>query len=398
MVTLAGLGLMLLYLMRGLLALLLASAALAYLMDPLVDRLEARGLKRETGIAALATGGGLALTLALLLFVPYVAGEFKQLSGNLHGYVEGLEEGIERRRDTAMSLLESPPTDPRAILDAARALLAPAERLSPDELLEGVAGEGDPAGGGAGDDPGELALDEQLDISGLTALLKDAAPNVGRWLTGALRSAFAGGMSFVLSVLNLTLVPIFTFYLLRDWDRLIGGVDALIPPRHRDRVRRLATEIDERLSSFVRGQSTVCVVLGVLYSIGLLISGIDMGIAVGMLSGLLFIVPYLGTIVGVVVATALALLKFGFTWNLVAVWVTFGGVQLLEGSLLTPYIVGDKVGLHPLVVMIALLVGGNLLGIWGMLVAIPITAAAQVLLAEWYREYQASRFFEGRSR
>ncbi len=371
--TLIGLALLTLYLLRGLLALLIASAALAYLLDPLVDRFEARGWKRESGIVALAVSAVLGLAIAAALIVPYVAGEFRSLSANLDGYISALEHGMAQRRELIVGAINDPPGDPAA----ARA------------LIEGLLEPGEGAGATEG-------LAQDLDVSGLTALIQERAPSIGRWLTELGKGALSGGLSFALGALNLALVPIFTFYLLRDWDRLVAGVDQLVPPRHRERVRRLAGEIDERLSSFVRGQSTVCAILGVLYAIGLALVGIDMAVAVGMLSGLLFIIPYLGTIVGVAVASALALLKFGISWHILGVWATYGLVQLIEGSLLTPTIVGDKVGLHPMVVMIALLVGGNLLGLWGMLVAIPITAAAWVLLAEWHRGYRASHFFEGR--
>jgi len=384
-VTLAGLGLLLVYLLRSLLALLIASAVIAYLLDPLVDRFEARGWKRESAIVTLAVSAVLVMVPLGLLFINYVAGELQVLSQNLTVYEEGLKLGFEQRMGTWEAIVADPPSTPAAIFEAARELIAGGEH---QRLVEEQGAEG--------------ALDDLLDpaayvdFAGLGDLVKQAIPNVGKWVTGLLKDTLAGGMSFVIGILNLALVPIFVFYLLRDWDRIIGAIDELVPPRHRERMRRLSTDIDGRLASFVRGQATVCAALGVLYTIGLVISGIDMAVAVGMLSGALFIIPYLGTVVGVIVATGLALLKFGLGWQLIAVWVTFGGVQLLEGSVLTPTIVGDKVGLHPLVVMIALLVGGNLLGLWGMLVAIPITAAAQVLLAEWYRGYQASHFFEGR--
>ncbi len=224
--------------------------------------------------------------------------------------------------------------------------------------------------------------------------VKSAVPTVGKLAGQALKGVLAGGLGIVVTLLNLLLVPVFTFYLLRDWDRAVAGVDALIPAPQRPLVRRVSREIDGRLQAFVRGQLTVCLALGVLYSIGLLVVGIDLAIVVGMLSGLLFIVPYLGTAVGIVAASGLALLAFGVDWHLVGVLGVFGGVQLIEGMVLTPWIVGDKVGLHPLVVMIALLVGGNLFGIAGMLLAIPVTAAAQVLLVEWIQAYRASDAFE----
>jgi len=366
-VTILVIGLGTLYLLRSLLAILLASVAMAYLLDPLVDRFEARGRSREFGIVVLAITATLILVGLLGVVLPSVALEFRELSSNLSGYVSDLGQGLMERKDwiEEQTGLTLPETLDGWLTELQRQLFSP----------DGASGAHDEAG--------------------LAGVLADAAPDVGLYVTNLLKQALAGGVSFILAFVNLALVPIFVFYLLRDWDRMIAAVDGMIPPRHRGRVRRLAGDIDERLASFVRGQITVCCALGVLYSAGLLISGIDLAIGVGMLSGALFIVPYLGTIVGVVLASLLALLKFGLDWHLVACWITFGGVQLVEGSLLTPWIVGDKVGLHPLVVMIALLVGGNLFGIWGMLLAIPVTAAAQVLLLEWFREYQASNFFGG---
>ncbi|MEC8423880.1 MAG: AI-2E family transporter, partial [Myxococcota bacterium] len=158
---------------------------------------------------------------------------------------------------------------------------------------------------------------------------------------------------------------------------------------------RVAKEVDRRLSAFVRGQITVSVIMAGLYSAGLLVVGIDLAVPVGVLSGLLFVVPYLGTAVGIVLATVLALLKFGIGWQLVQVAVVFAVVQGIEGYLLTPRIVGDQVGLHPLVVMVALIVGGSLLGIWGMLLAIPITAVLSVFGAEWLDLYRRSRVYAG---
>ena len=135
--------------------------------------------------------------------------------------------------------------------------------------------------------------------------------------------------------------------------------------------------------------------MGGLYSLGLLIAGIDLAIPVGVLSGVLAVVPYLGTAVGIGLSLVLALVEFGVDIHLVYVLLVFGGVQFIEGNLLTPRIVGDSVGLHPLVVMVAVIAGGGLLGVWGMLLAIPITAVLSVFAGEWLSLYRASRFFGG---
>ena len=195
-------------------------------------------------------------------------------------------------------------------------------------------------------------------------------------MSGLAEGLLTQGIGILNAILNLTLLPVFVYYLIKEWDRLVAAIDDLVPQAVRPRVRRVALEVDRRLSAFVRGQLTVSAIMALLYSIGLLLVGIDLAIPVGIMSGALFVVPYLGTAVGIVFGLILALMKYGFGIQLVWVLVVFGVVQFIEGYLLTPRIVGDSVGLHPLVVMVALIVGGSLLGIWGMLLAIPITVSA----------------------
>jgi predicted PurR-regulated permease PerM len=195
--------------------------------------------------------------------------------------------------------------------------------------------------------------------------------------------------------MNLALLPIFSFYLLSEWDRLVAFVGTLVPNRQRARTIRLAKAVDDRLAAFVRGQITVCVVLAILYSLGLWLSGIDLAFTVGMLAGALFVVPYLGTVVGAALGTILCLMKFGVDIHLLYVALAFAIPQFIESWYLTPKIVGDKVGLHPLVVMIALLAGGSLAGIWGMLLAIPLTAILDVLAREGLTIYRSSSAFNG---
>ncbi|MED5369893.1 MAG: AI-2E family transporter [Myxococcota bacterium] len=365
---LLGLGIVIFYLLRSLFAILLASVIFAYLLDPVVDRLQARGLGREAGIAVVFGGLILSFTLGLLLLVPMVAREFAELSVNLSNYIDEL----------AIRL-----TQARVWLETQTGYTLPVtgEELL-HELFQGVE---------------EGAADKTGDTSGISDVLTQAAPNVGRWVGGALASALTGGVTVILAVLNWLLLPVFSFYLLRDWDLLVDGVDELIPHSHRPTVRRLAKAIDGRLSAFVRGQILVAGGQGVIYAIGLLISGIDLAIAVGLAAGVLAVVPYLGTIVGIGLASLLAILKFGLSWHLLAVWGTFAAAQVVEGLYLTPKILGDQVGLHPLVVMLAVIVGGSIFGVGGMLLAIPVTAAALVLVEEWIERYRGSRFFSEKS-
>jgi predicted PurR-regulated permease PerM len=347
----------LIYLLRSALSMLFIAATFAWLLDPVVDRLEARGMSRERGIMVIFGAGGLAITLAVLVLIPSVVTELENLTANLSLYGARLTETATDLKLRLETWLERPLP------------------VSPEELFAEA----------------KLALTSSgADIGGL---VKDTVPSAGRLITTLGAKALSGGFAFAVATLNVLLLPIFTFYLLRDWDRLVAGVDQLVPPRHRAKVRSLAHQIDETLASFVRGQLTVCALLAVCYSVGLLISGVDLALVVGIVSGALFIIPYVGTLFGVVIASLLALLKFGVDWHLLAVWAAFGVSQLLEGFIFTPLIVGDKVGLHPLVVMVALIVGGNVFGLWGIFLAIPVTAAAQILFAEAMLHYRRSRFF-----
>jgi predicted PurR-regulated permease PerM len=331
------------------LSVLLAAAALAYLFDPVCDAIESKGVRRELAIGALFLAIALVSTLGLLLLVPALAAQFKALSGNVRTYVDNLAN-----------------------------LIAPAAAFLEQQTGHPI--------------PVDWDGLKQETPQWLGQLSPDAKEDVQAFLGGL----FHSGLGLFTAIVNLALLPVFTFYLLRDWDRLVAAIDGLVPARQQSRVRRLARETDERLSAFVRGQITVCAVLSVLYSTGLWLSGIDLAVGIGLLAGALFIVPYLGTVVGVFLATVLCLMKFGIDVHLVYVALTFGIAQAIEGWFLTPVMVGDKVGLHPLVVMIALLVGASLAGIWGMLLAIPLTAVLDVLGKEWLRFYRASAAFRER--
>ncbi len=339
----------LLWVLWPVLSLLLGSAGLAYVLSPLVRRFEARGRSRTVGVLALFAAGLTLATLFALIVIPAVANQFAELSGNVQGY-----------------------------LQRASAAIGPAATWV--EAKTGV------------HVPVDLpALQSELP-GWISKLSPDARATIQEFLSGL----FTSGMGFVIAIVNLLLVPVFTFYLLRDWEVLLAGASSLIPPRHRERVTRIAGEVDARLSAFVRGQITLCLALGVLYSLGLWLAEIDLAFVVGMTAGILFIIPYFGPAVGLVLALSLAFLKYGVDAHLAYVLGVFFGVQGLEGWVLTPVLVGDKVGLHPMVVMVALIVGGSLMGLWGMLLAIPLAATADVLLREWVSLYRGSAVFAGR--
>jgi len=170
-------------------------------------------------------------------------------------------------------------------------------------------------------------------------------------------------------------------------------VDDLVPVRHRPIVRTLALEIDGRIASFVKGQLLVATILGAFYTVGMLVARVDLAVTVGVLSGALFLLPYIGPLIGAALGVGLALIQYGVDWHVVVVVATFGLAQLMENTILTPMLVGDRVGLHPMVVMIALIVAGNLLGLWGLVVALPVTAALAVIGGHVLDVYRRSRTY-----
>lgn len=206
-----------------------------------------------------------------------------------------------------------------------------------------------------------------------------------------------GGMAVATLLTNLVLIPVVTFYLLRDWDSLIRGVHDLLPRSIETEISGMAAEVDEVLGAFFRGQLMVMVALGVIYSVGLSLVGIEFGVLIGMGAGLLSIVPYLGSIVGVLVAAGAAVFQFQDVLHLVMVLLVFGVGQTAEGMYLTPKLVGDRIGLHPVTVIFAVLAGGQLFGFLGILVALPVAAALNVLVRHVHRKYRESELYMSNS-
>lgn len=340
-------GVALIWVLRPVFAVLAASAGLAYLLDPFADWLEQHRLSREAAIGVIFTVIALVTAVFLLLMVPGFVREADEIRSQLVPALQNIETTVQP-------------------------LLVRFSELTGREV--------------------QFELDDLKQQA--PVWVAEQWPNLQDRASQVVSGLFTQGLGLLNAVLNITLMPIFVFYLLRDWDRMMAGLNDLIPPTLRPRVERVATEVDQRLSAFVRGQITVSAIMAVLYSIGLLVVGIDLAVPVGVLSGLLFVVPYLGTAVGIVLGVVLALLKFGLGVEVLMVLAVFAGVQFVEGYLLTPRIVGDSVGLHPLVVMVALIVGGSLMGIWGMLLAIPITAVLSVFAAEWLTMYRSSRVYQ----
>jgi len=223
-----------------------------------------------------------------------------------------------------------------------------------------------------------LGLSLSLDLTALRTLASENSDALGPITQKLTASLKVGGQVLLGVMLNVTLVPVVMFYLLRDWPRVIAGIDSLLPQGLRPQIRALARQIDAVLSEFLRGQGLVMVALAVYYSVALWLVGLDYAIAVGLVTGLLVFIPYLGFGLGLTLGLLAALTQFTTPGPIVAVALVFAGGQLLEGFVLVPQLVGDRIGLHPLAVIFALMAFGQLFGFVGVLLALPASAALLV--------------------
>lgn len=233
---------------------------------------------------------------------------------------------------------------------------------------------------------------EYLDIEsgdgvGLGAFLSEYKDMAGSWIGTVLTSVSSTGSMLATAVMSLFLVPILTFYLLRDWDYLLVHLGALLPASQRETVMELAQETDEVLGAFLRGQLLVMFALAFIYSLGLSLVGLEFAIAIGVVAGLVSFVPYLGFVFGIGIASLTVVLEPNPLWQLVGVFVTFTVAQLIEGSVLTPKLVGDRIGLHPVMVIFAIAAGGQLFGFFGILLALPAAAVLSVIVRFAYNRY-----------
>lgn len=340
---LIGLGLFVLalWLLSNMLLPFVVGLAIAYLLDPTVDRLERLGLPRWLATSLVLLGFLLILVVMVLLLVPLVQGQTTHLLQVLPNYVAVVKE--------------------RALPALDRLV----HRLPP------------------------------ADVERLRAAAGNYAGDVAGWIANVITGILSRGLALfdVLSVMFIT--PIVAFYLLRDWDVMIEKVDGWLPRHHAEAVREQADAVNVTLSGFVRGQASVCLVLGAFYAVGLTVAGLDFGLVIGLLSGLLSFIPYVGSLFGFVVSTGLALLQFDDLWRVAIVVGIFLFGQAVEGNVLTPKLVGDKVGLHAVWVMFALLAGGSLFGFLGVLLAVPVAAVIGVLTRFALRQYLSSSYYRG---
>lgn len=331
----------LLYFLAPVLTPFLFSALLAYLGDPLVDRMEVHGFTRTFSVITVFWLLITVMLLVMLILVPLLLQQATTLIQQFPAFIEWLNTSLAPWLSSHLGI------DPSYLqLDSLR-----------QQALQSFS------------KVGSLAVQVMSTITHSSAV-------------------FIGWMA------NLLLIPVLVFYLLRDWDILVAKVRDLLPRRIEPTVSLLASQADEILGSFIRGQFLVMLALGIIYVLGLTMIGLQFALLIGMLAGLVSFVPYLGFIVGICAASIAALVQFQELGPLLQVGLVFTIGQMLEGMLLTPILVGDRIGLHPVAVIFALMAGGYLFGFFGVLLGLPAAAVLMVLLRYAHARYLESHYYQ----
>jgi predicted PurR-regulated permease PerM len=242
---------------------------------------------------------------------------------------------------------------------------------------------------------GKLGIDVALDAASLKEALADAISGSEGLAVIVLNSLRIGGLGLLGLFANLVLTPVVQFFLMRDWDAMLARITALIPPHERPRVTGFAREADEALGQYLHGQVLVILVMSVYYSLALWLTGLDAFLPVGVITGVLVFVPYVGAATGFVLGTLAAVLQFQAWPGVLWVWLVFSVGQMIEGYFATPKLVGERIGLHPVAVIFALLAFGQLFGFTGLLIALPASAVLLVALRTLHQHYRKSALYKG---
>lgn len=330
----------LLYLLSPVLTPFLIAALLAYLGDPIVDHLETLRLSRTAAIILVFALMMFAILSLALVLVPLLHRQIQILIENLPTVIEWLQKHV----------------------------LSKIPALSSNETLK-------------------------LDVAVVEQTIASHWKELGEVLTEILSKVGQSGQILVGWVIYVILIPVVTFYLLRDWDILVTHVHDLLPRRYEQKITNLARECDQMLAQFLRGQLLVMLALAAFYAVALWVVGLSLAFLVGVVAGLISFVPYLGVIVGVVTASLAAFIQFHEPIRVVHVLIVFGLGHVLEAMVLSPRLVGDRLGLHPVAVIFAVMAGGQLFGFFGILLALPAAAVIVVLLRHSRELYLGSGFY-----
>ena len=328
-----------LWLLHAILLPFVAGIALAYVLAPIADRGERLGINRT--VAALLIVGIFVVSLIslILLLVPLLMQQGSALISHIPGYVK-------RVRELVVDL--------------------------------------------------NLPWLDWLGAADSDKTLSDLVGQMATWLLSFSYSLWTGGKALVSFASVLIVMPVVTFYLIRDWHQMVDRVDNWIPVRQRETVRQLAREIDAAIGGFLRGQFGVCLFLGCYYAIGLMLAGLEFGLLIGLVAGVITFVPYIGSMTGLMVAASVAIAQFWPDWKRITVVIAVFLVgQFIEGNIVSPKFVGERVGLHPVWLIFAMFAFGYLFGFVGLLIAVPLGAAIAVLLRFGLRQYFASPIYTG---
>ncbi|OAI24590.1 AI-2E family transporter [Methylosinus sp. R-45379] len=341
------------YFLSPVLAPFLAGLALGYLLDPVADRLQTLGLSRLGASFVILTVFVVLAAAIVLLVAPVLTRQFSEFIESLPGYLTTLQ-----------------------------GLLTRVSREATGDFMRSVYEK-------LGLPVSDASLDTQKYVN-------DLASEAARMGGAFLKSLVSGGAALVNMVSLVVITPVVAFYILLDWDDMVATLDQLTPPRYRDDVRAIARDIDRALAGFLRGQALVCLFLGLWYSIGLSLIGLNFGFLIGVSAGVLSFVPYVGSITAFVLSIIVALVQGWPDWRLLAMAVAVVSTGLfLDGNVLSPRLVGGSIGVHPVWLMFALLAAGSLFGFTGLLLAAPVAAALGVILRFAVRRYRQSALFLG---
>jgi predicted PurR-regulated permease PerM len=331
-----------LWLLHGMLLPFVAGMALAYFLDPVADRLERAGLSRLVATIVILVAFVLLFVVLGITVVPMLGDQFVAFIERMPGYAQRLQVLV-------------------------------------NELSQGWLG--------------QLVGDRFPEIQ---RSLGDLMGQASRWLGTFLTSLWSGGQAIVSVVSLLVLTPVIAFYLLYDWDRMVETVDSWLPRDHVETLRELAADMNDAIAGFVRGQALVGIILGTAYGLALTAAGLNFGLLIGFVTGLLSFIPFVGSLIGLLLSVGVALVQFWPDWIMVLVVIAiFAAGQFVEGNFLQPKLVGDAVGLHPVWLMFSLFAFGYLFGFVGLLIAVPVAAAIGVLTRFALGQYMASPMYRG---
>jgi predicted PurR-regulated permease PerM len=332
-----------LYIFSSILLPFIAGMTIAYFLDPVADRLERLGLSRLMATIVILVAFVIVFALALMILIPVLINQFNDFAQRLPGYITQLQQFIADYQDSVL--------------------------------------------------PGWIKSQLGTIKNNFSTILSEGMG----FLTGLFGQIWNSGKAIVDVISLLVITPVVAFYILLDWDRMVSKVDEWVPRNYVKDVRQIAREMDQAIAGFIRGQGSLCLILGIYYAAGLSIVGLNFGLLIGLFVGMISFIPYVGSMVGLVLAIGVAIVQFwpDYIWIIAVLAVFFSG-QFLEGNILQPKLVGSSVGLHPVWLMFALFAFGALFGFVGLLIAVPAAAAVGVLVRFALSRYLQSDLYYGR--